>query len=147
MPMQHVEKSVLVAHTPAQMYALVEDVDHYSRFLPWCSKAEVLSRDGGQVLASLHIDYLKVRQHFTTRNRNVENESIRMELVDGPFESLEGVWQFKPLGDYGCKIEFSLRYQFSSRILEKLIGPVFGHISNTLVDAFIQEADRKYGDD
>ncbi|POZ62348.1 ubiquinone-binding protein [Chromobacterium alticapitis] len=145
--MQQVEKSVLVAHTPAQMYALVDDIEHYSRFLPWCGRTEVLSREGGEVVASLHIDYLKVKQQFTTRNRNVENESIRMELVDGPFESLEGLWHFKPLGDFGCKIEFSLRYQFSSRILEKIIGPVFGHISGTLVDAFIKEADRKYGDD
>ncbi len=129
------------------MYALVDDVDHYSRFLPWCSKAEVLSREGDQVLASLHIDYLKVRQHFTTRNRNVPGESIAMELVEGPFDCLEGRWHFKPLGDIGCRIEFSLRYEFSSKILEKLIGPVFGHISGTLVDAFIKEADRVYGDD
>ncbi|KMN33808.1 MULTISPECIES: type II toxin-antitoxin system RatA family toxin [unclassified Chromobacterium] len=145
--MQVVEKSVLVAHTPAQMFALVDDIEHYSRFLPWCGKTEVLSREGDQVVASLHIDYLKVKQHFTTRNTNQPGESILMELVDGPFEQLEGRWHFKPLGEIGCKVEFRLSYQFSSKILEMVIGPVFGHISGTLVDAFIKEADKVYGDD
>ncbi|MDF0604897.1 type II toxin-antitoxin system RatA family toxin [Neisseriaceae bacterium TC5R-5] len=145
--MQLIEKSVLVAHTPAQMFALVDDVEHYSRFLPWCSKAEVLSRQDNQLIASLHIDYLKVRQHFTTRNINQPGESIVMELVDGPFEFLEGRWCFKPLGEAGCKIEFTLRYQFSSKILAKIIGPVFAYISGSLVDAFIKEADKVYGDD
>jgi ribosome-associated toxin RatA of RatAB toxin-antitoxin module len=145
--MQVVEKNVLVAHTPEQMFRLVDDVAHYPRFLPWCSKGEEHSRDGDQLVASLHIDYLKVRQHFTTRNINEPYSSILMELVDGPFKHLQGRWHFLPLGDVGCKVEFRLSYEFSSKILEKLIGPVFGHISGTLVDAFIKEADKVYGDD
>ncbi|AXK39652.1 type II toxin-antitoxin system RatA family toxin [Crenobacter cavernae] len=142
-----VEKNVLVAHSPEQMFRLVDDVEHYARFLPWCSKAEVHGRDGRQLVASLHIDYLKIRQHFTTRNTNEPHSAITMELVEGPFRHLEGRWHFHALGDIGCKVEFTLRYEFSSKILEKLIGPVFGHISGTLVDAFIREADKVYGDD
>ncbi|NDV12071.1 type II toxin-antitoxin system RatA family toxin [Crenobacter caeni] len=145
--MQVVEKKVLVAHTPEQMYALVSDFAHYPRFLPWCSHAEVVEQGDQALVASLHIDYLKVRQHFTTRNVNRPPESISMQLVDGPFRSLEGGWQFTPLGDFGCRVEFRLSYEFSSHLLEKVIGPVFGHISGSLVDAFIREADRKYGDD
>ncbi|BBF86514.1 putative oligoketide cyclase/lipid transport protein [Aquitalea magnusonii] len=146
-PMQVVEKKVLVAHTPAQMFALVDKVENYPRFLPWCAKAEEHSREGDQQVASLHIDYLKIRQHFTTRNTLRDGESILMELVEGPFQHLQGLWQFTPLGEFGCKVEFSLRYEFSSKILEKVIGPVFGHISGTLVDAFIKHADKVYGDD
>ncbi|NWK78717.1 type II toxin-antitoxin system RatA family toxin [Aquitalea sp. LB_tupeE] len=145
--MQVVEKKVLVAHTPAQMFALVDKVENYPRFLPWCAKAEEHSREGDQQVASLHIDYLKIRQHFTTRNTLRDGESILMELVEGPFQHLQGLWQFTPLGDFGCKVEFSLRYEFSSKILEKVIGPVFGHISGTLVDAFIKHADKVYGND
>ncbi|WP_089085735.1 type II toxin-antitoxin system RatA family toxin [Aquitalea magnusonii] len=145
--MQVVEKKVLVAHTPAQMFALVDKVENYPRFLPWCAKAEEHSREGDQQVASLHIDYLKIRQHFTTRNTLRDGESILMELVEGPFQHLQGLWQFTPLGEFGCKVEFSLRYEFSSKILEKVIGPVFGHISGTLVDAFIKHADKVYGDD
>ncbi|SME99530.1 type II toxin-antitoxin system RatA family toxin [Pseudogulbenkiania subflava] len=142
-----VEKNVLVPHTVEQMFALVDDVEHYPRFLPWCGKAEVHERVGNQLVASLHIDYLRIRQHFTTRNVNVDGETISMELVEGPFEHLQGRWHFHPLGEIGCKIEFRLTYRFSSHLLEKLIGPVFGHISGSLVDAFIKEADRIYGDD
>lgn len=100
-----------------------------------------------ELVASLHIDYLKIRQHFTTRNYNHDDYTIDMTLVDGPFEQLSGGWRFIPLGDIGCKIEFRLNYEFSSKILEKIIGPVFSHISGTLVDCFIREADRLYGDD
>jgi len=145
--MKVVERSVLVGHSPAQMYELVNGFERYPAFLPWCSRAEVRERAGDQVVASLHIDYFKVRQHFTTRNTCVENASITMKLVDGPFEALEGLWRFLPLGQFGCKVEFRLSYQFSSRILEKLIGPVFDSISASLVDAFIKEADRMYGDE
>ncbi|CUA81473.1 MULTISPECIES: type II toxin-antitoxin system RatA family toxin [Gulbenkiania] len=145
--MQVVEKTVLVAHTPEEMFKLVDTVENYPRFLPWYGKTEVHSREGNQLVASLHIDYLRVKQHFTTRNTNDFPHAIHMALVEGPFEFLEGDWRFHPLGDFGCKVEFRLRYEFSSRLLEKIIGPVFGHISGMLVDAFIKEADRVYGDD
>lgn len=145
--MKVVEKNVLVGHSPAQMFALVNDFERYPAFLPWCGQAEVRARDGNELVASLTIDYFRIRQRFTTRNTSVDGESITMELVDGPFEHLHGTWRFQPLGDIGCKIEFRLSYQFSSRILEKLIGPVFDHISASLVDAFIKEADRIYGED
>ena len=142
-----VEKNVLVTQSPAQMFHLVDDVERYPKFLPWCGRGEVVSRQGPELVASLHIDYLKIRQHFTTRNYNHDDYSIDMTLVDGPFEHLNGRWRFIPLGELGCKIEFRLSYAFSSKILEKIIGPVFSHISGTLVDCFIREADKRYGDD
>lgn len=143
--MQVVEKNVLVAHTPVQMLALVDDVEHYARFLPWCGKAEVHERGEGTQLASLTIDFMKIRQRFTTRNVRVDDLTIDMQLVEGPFKSLSGRWHFQPLGEFGCKIVFRLEYAFASTMLEKVIGPVFGQITGTLVDAFIREADRKYG--
>lgn len=145
--MQTIEKTVLVTHTPAQMFELVDRVENYPHFLPWCGKTVVESREGNDLVASLHINYLRVNQHFTTHNRNEPNQAIHMQLVDGPFQHLEGGWRFYPLGDMGCKIEFFLSYEFSSKLLEKVIGPVFSRIMNTLVDAFIQEADKVYGED
>lgn len=142
--MQCVEKSILVLHTPAQMFSLVNDIEHYPYFLPWCHKADIHSRGTDYLVASLHINYFKIRQHFTTRNVYQDDHTILIELVEGPFDSLQGRWHFRALGETGCKIEFRLSYQFSSKLLEKLLGPVFGHISTTLVDAFIKEADRIY---
>ncbi len=142
--MNTVNKTVLVAHTATQMYDLVDNVLEYPKFLPWCSKTEVLWRKETSLEATLYMDYMKIRQSFTTRNDNIPNQRIHMQLVTGPFKSLDGVWTFTPLGDIGCKVEFNLNYEFSSGILSALIGPVFSKISSTLVDAFIKEADKRY---
>ena len=145
--MKHVHKSVLLWYSPREMYGLVTGVQDYPQFLPWCGKAEVVERHADGVTARLEIDFHGIRQHFTTRNHNTPPNTIDMVLVDGPFENFGGGWRFHPLGSEGCKIEFRLEYTFSSKLLEKVIGPVFSRIMGTLVDAFIQEADRLYGDD
>ncbi|WP_137940405.1 type II toxin-antitoxin system RatA family toxin [Chitinivorax sp. B] len=143
--MHQVVKTVLVEHTAQQMYHLVEDIEHYSEFLPWCGGTQVLSRVGEETTATLHIDYHGLRHQFTTRNTNTLGQRIDMLLVDGPFRHLEGLWLFTPLSDAACKIEFRLSYEFSSGMLEKMIGPVFSKIANTFVDAFIRRADKVYG--
>jgi ribosome-associated toxin RatA of RatAB toxin-antitoxin module len=140
-----VEKSVLVEYPAARMYALVEDVASYPRFLPWCGGAGVLSRDGDIVRAEILIDFRGIRQRFSTENRAQPPHSIEMKLADGPFRHLDGSWRFKPLGDQACKIEFRMHYEFSSRLLEKLVGPVFNYIANTFVEAFVKRAEALYG--
>ena len=69
---------------------------------------------------------------------------MRIKLKDGPFSELEGDWTFIPLGDDACKIEFRLHYEFSSRMLETILAPVFTHITNTFVDAFVRRADELF---
>ena len=81
-----------------------------------------------------------IRQRFSTDNRKSFPDRIDIELVDGPFRRLDGSWIFLPLGALGCKVQFQLRYEFSSRMLEKLVGPVFEHIATTFVDAFVERA-------
>lgn len=68
-----------------------------------------------------------------------------MSLLDGPFEQLEGYWHFISLGNAACKINFRLRYTFSSKILEKIFGPVFHMIANNFVESFIKRAEEIYG--
>lgn len=143
--MVQIKKTVLVTHSAAEMFELVDNVAEYPNFLPWCSKTEVLRREGNQLEAMLYMDYMKIRQHFGTRNDNIPQREIRMTLLDGPFKHLQGLWQFTPLGEVGCKIYFELNYEFSSALLSRLIGPVFNHISNSLVTSFVKEADRRYG--
>lgn len=142
--MPQIRKSVLVLHTAQQMFDLVDAIENYPRFLPWCGKSEVLSRNAGVTVATLRIDYLGIKSAFTTQNHNTPG-AIAMTLKEGPFEQLSGGWRFIALSDEACKVEFELDYTFSSRTLEKVIGPVFSVITGTLVDAFIREADRKYG--
>jgi ribosome-associated toxin RatA of RatAB toxin-antitoxin module len=139
------EKSVLVEYTAAQMYALVADVPRYAEFLPWCGGAEVLRQEGDVVHAAIRIDFRGIRQRFSTENRLHPPDRIEMKLVDGPFRTLDGSWRFKSLGEQACRIDFHLHYEFSSKLLEKLVGPVFHYIANTFVDAFVERAARLYG--
>jgi ribosome-associated toxin RatA of RatAB toxin-antitoxin module len=136
-----VERQALVAHSALRMYALVEDVEAYPRFLPWCSGADVAFRDAQRTVATLHVDYRGVRQQFTTENRKRAGEHIELALVSGPFRSLRGEWRFVALAADACRVELSLAYELGSPLLDRLLGPAFDHIANTFVDAFVRRAD------
>jgi ribosome-associated toxin RatA of RatAB toxin-antitoxin module len=142
--MPEVHKSVLVAHPAQRMFALVDAVEKYPEFLPWCGGTEVVYRDARITRATIQINYRGIRQSLTTENAKIEPQSMQIRLVEGPFSALEGSWRFTGLGGEGCKVELRLRYEFASRMLEKLIGPVFGYIANNLVDAFVKRAQSIY---
>jgi len=143
--LESINRSALLPYTPQEMYGLVVDIESYPRFLPWCEGSRVLSRDDDEVRASIDFAVGSVTKSFTTRNRHQVNKMIEMHLVDGPFSRLDGCWRFDPLGDEGCKISLFLEYDFSSRMLSVVVGSVFSHIANTLVDAFQQRAVEVYG--
>ena len=143
--MAEVKKSMLIAHSAGQMFDLVDDVQRYPEFLPWCGAASVIPVDERKVRASVTISYHGVRQSFTTENDRIPPRQIEMRLVEGPFRTLDGCWRFTALNEQACKIEFSLHYEFSSKLLEKLVGPVFGYIANSLVEAFLRRAEQVYG--
>lgn len=139
--MATVSKSVIVPHSAQRMFALVDGVEDYPEFLPWCSSTEVFERSGEITRARLDIDYHGLRTHISTFNRKEPPLRMTLELVDGPFESFAGVWRFAPLGDEGCRIELSLDYVLSSRTVDRVLAPVFGYIMETLVDRFVARAD------
>ncbi len=138
--MTRVEKTVLVLHSAQDMWALVNDIPSYPQFLPWCSATEVHESDGLNTVATIHINFHGLRQHFTTRNHSVPGESMVMELLDGPFRHLRGEFRFIALKPEACKITFSLEWTFANRLLEKVVGPVFHTIANSMVDAFVARA-------
>jgi ribosome-associated toxin RatA of RatAB toxin-antitoxin module len=127
------------------MFDLVARIEDYPKFLPWCGGVEIRERNGNTVVASVGINYHGVKQSFTTSNENTPPDQIKMKLVDGPFKCLDGVWTFKALREDACKIELDLRYEFSSGLLDKLVGPVFGMIANSMVDSFCKRAETVYG--
>jgi len=143
--MLSVRKSVLVPYSATAMFELVDRVELYPEFLPWCGGATVLARHEGGQTARVDINYHGVRAHFTTENANTPSERIVFALKDGPFRRLHGEWRFRPLADAGCKVEFELGYEFSTHLLERVVGPVFAHIANTFVDAFVRRAQSLYG--
>ena len=144
--MELIDRSALVPYTADEMYALVSDILTYPQFLPWCSGTQILSREGQELSARIDFSVSSVSQSFTTSNRLKPGEEIAMQLVDGPFSQLEGRWRFEPLGDAGCKISLLLEYDFSSKMVSLVVGPVFNKIANTLVDAFQKRAVEVYGE-
>ncbi|HHH43175.1 MAG TPA: type II toxin-antitoxin system RatA family toxin [Gammaproteobacteria bacterium] len=143
--MTSISKSALVPYTPAQMFALVDDIETYPEFLPWCSGARVLSRTDDEVRATIELSKGGVEKAFTTCNRNQKDKMIEMRLVEGPFKHLEGFWRFDALGDQGCKVSFDVEFEFASRMLDLVVGPVFSQIANSLVDSFHKRAVEVYG--
>ena len=138
--MKEIRRSAIVEHSAAEMYALVDDIDSYPRFLPWCQAARV-EQLGDQKRATLAAGLGGIHQSFTTLNENRPGEAIDMRLVEGPFEHFSAAWRFRPLSEHACEIAFSLRYQFASRALGKLLQPLFDEIADTMVDAFKRRAD------
>ncbi|MEO1245576.1 MAG: type II toxin-antitoxin system RatA family toxin [Pseudomonadota bacterium] len=139
------KRSALVAYTRGQMYRLVDDVERYPEFLPWCRRAVVHHRDAHGVEATLELQRGGLSRAFTTRNTQSEPEFIRIELAEGPFRALKGEWTFTALGETGCKVELDIRFEFASRILDALLGPFFEETLNSLVEAFTVRAASVYG--
>ncbi len=143
--MKRIDRSAIVEHSAAQIFALVEDIEAYPRFLPWCVAARVEERAAAGTRATLTVGVPGLRQSFTTLNRSRPGEAIDLSLVQGPFRRFAAAWRFTPLSERASRIEFSLEYDFSSRALAKLLEPLFARIADTMVDAFTQRAARVYG--
>jgi ribosome-associated toxin RatA of RatAB toxin-antitoxin module len=144
--MAAVQKSVLVGYSAEQMFALVDRVEDYPLFLPWCGGVEVKERSDNRLVATINIQYRGVRQSFTTENINTPPAQMKMNLVDGPFRQLDGLWTFTALRENACKVQFDLHYEFSSRLLEQLIGPVFNMIATSFIDSFTKRAEQVYAE-
>lgn len=140
-----IQCSALVPHTPEQMFDLVNDVEAYPNYMSGCAGAKVLQRDENTVTARLDLEKAGLRQSFTTRNTLRSPSSITMELVEGPFRRLHGLWQFKPLANGGCQIEFRLEYEFSNFLLGLAAGKLMAQLVNEQVDAVSRRAQALYG--
>ena len=139
--MPTVTKSVLVARSAGTMFALVDDVERYPEFLPWCRSTTVFERTAQITRARLDIDYRGLKTHITTLNRKNAPTAMTLEFVEGPFERFGAKWTFVPLGDEGCRVEYAMDYRFSSTTVERVVAPVFGYIAETLVDRFVARAE------
>ena len=140
-----INRSALVPYTPAEMFSLVNDIESYSQFLPWCKSSRVLSRNDDEVRASLELARGGFEKAFTTCNRLQKNKMIEMRLVEGPFRHLDGFWRFEPLGEHACKVSLDMDFEFSNKLVGLAMGPIFNQIANTLVDSFCKRAIDVYG--
>ena len=142
--MRTVNRSALVPYSAEDMFALVDDIDSYPTFLPWCSDVEVHIRENNVVEATLELHRGKLSKRFRTRNTLHPHEAIDLELVGGPFRHLSGGWRFQSLGDSGSKVSLQLEFELNSRALDLLIGAFFEETCNSLIGAFTQRANSVY---
>jgi ribosome-associated toxin RatA of RatAB toxin-antitoxin module len=147
--MREIQRSALVAYTPAQMFALVDDFERYAEFLPWVSAAQLLERTDSERVGRLEVSRAGLREQFTTRNTVTPPSRLEMKLLDGPFRLLEGAWSFDPIGDAqaprGTRIGLVLRFEFKNRMTDLLLASKFASSCDTLVDAFVKRARDIYG--
>jgi len=140
-----VQKSALVKFSAQQMFDLVDDIESYPQFLPWCSGSKILKREGDIVEGQIDIAKAGFHKSFTTRNRIDRGGKIQISLLDGPFKSLEGFWTFMPLREDASKISLDLEFEISGVLANLAFGPVFNQICNTMVTSFTQRAKAIYG--
>jgi len=148
--MRELQRSALVPYTPAQMFALVDDIERYPEFLPWLTAASELERTSSERIGQLTLSRAGFSERFTTGNRVEPPGRLEMRLIDGPFKTLEGVWTFDAISDEqgqprGTRIGLNMRFEFKNRITETVLGPIFESSCNTLVDAFTKRARAVYG--
>ena len=142
--MTRVNRSALVPFPANFMFQIVNDVAAYPEFLPWCGGVEIHRQSDHLMEASIQMQMTGLNQRFKTRNTLVPGKSIKMTLLDGPFESLEGEWQFVAIAEEGCKVELLLNFEIKQGLAAKILKPAFSRIANTMVDSFCERARNIY---
>ena len=136
-----VRRSILVPHSAEAMFDLIEQAEHYPRFLPWCVGATILERSDDWVAAQLDFSYAQVSFSLRTRNAKRRPEWLRVRIVDGPFRRFDGDWRLTPLGDLGCTVEFDVAYELSGAIFDRLARPTVEFVARSVIDAFVGRAE------
>ncbi|MCM2679647.1 type II toxin-antitoxin system RatA family toxin [Echinimonas agarilytica] len=142
--MAKVDRFALVSFSAQQMYDLVNDVASYPEFLPGCSESRLLDTSDSHMKASLRVAKGGISKWFTTHNNLTSNESIHMELVDGPFSHLKGLWEFTELAEDACRVSLKLDFEFSSGLLGAAFNKVFHQLASNMVQAFVERAKDVY---
>ena len=144
---ERIKRSALVPYSTRQMFELVNNIEDYPRFLPWCQSSKILSRTDEEVVATLEVSWKGIRKNFSTRNRLFPYERVDINLANGPLQHMEGIWSFVALDEQACKVMLDLEFEFAGNFIDRFFQPVFQHIANTLVDAFCKRAVELYGKD
>ena len=140
--MPSIHRSALVEHSASRMFDLVNDVAAYPRRFAWCEQAQVLEQDEARMLARLDLGLGSLRTWFTTENRLERPHRIDMQLRDGPFRRLHGLWTFHALDESSCKVSLTLEFEPHSRLLAPVFALGFQGLADRMVDDFVRVADR-----
>jgi ribosome-associated toxin RatA of RatAB toxin-antitoxin module len=138
--MRQVKRSALVGKPPGVLFALINDIESYPQFLPWCTHSRVQSRSESEIIATVGVRRGPLEGEFTTRNELEPDRRILMHLVSGPFRTLEGEWLLTPIGTDGCRAELTMTFAFKNVLSAVLFEQKFAETATSLVDAFVARA-------
>ena len=122
------------------IFNLINDINSYPNYLPWCTKTKVIEKSDHSIIGKIFISKSFINWNFSTKNIINKNESITLELVDGPFESLNGKWSFSVIDGFNTRVSLEINYKFKSSLIELSIEPIFSSIMNSILKSFVQEA-------
>ncbi len=143
--MTEISKTTVVPYTSEEMYVLVNDIESYPIFLPWCTEAKILSQQEDNLTAKLSLALGKIKQSFTTENTMQDGSRIDMKLIEGPFNHLTGYWRFIQEDDQSCHVHLHMHFEFKNKIIKHTLGKVFYKVMDSLVESFVQRAQQIYG--
>ena len=143
--MDYINKSEEINVSHELIFSLINNVEDYHRFLPWCSDSKIISDNGDKMLAEIEISKNFINWKFSTENTYDLNKKINIKLIDGPFNHLDGYWEFKKIDNYNTTVDLYLEYKFDSRLIELSIKPIFSNIMSSILDSFISEAFKRKG--
>lgn len=143
--MEHIHREAIVPFSASQMYELVADIESYPQYFSSCRQARLIEANNEEVIAELVLGRAGIEQRFSTRNRNLPGRSIEMTLEQGPFTSLEGIWEFEAIGESGCKVSFDLTFEMQRQLLQRVISGMIADAANRLVDSVVERAVQLYG--
>jgi len=138
--MREVKHSALVGKPPAVLFALINDIESYPQFLPWCTHSKLVARSEREIVATVGVKQGPLHGEFTTRNELEPDRRILMHLVSGPFKMLEGEWLLTPIGSEGCRAELTMKFAFKSSLTAMLFEQKFAETATSLLDAFVARA-------
>ena len=142
--MYTLKRERIVPYSSQQMFELVNNIEHYPQFLPWCVGSHIIKQTDKEMIASLKIAWKGIHKQFTTRNYLTPYKQIDITLVNGPIKHMEGIWIFNDQINGGCHVHLNLEFEFTGRFVDRLLQPMFQHIANALVDAFCERAKQCY---
>lgn len=148
--MRSFSETRILPYTPEQLFGLVVDIEKYPEFIPWCRGARIVNREvDGAFLGELVISFSHLTERYTSRVTPIAPSDktegrIDVALVSGPFHHLNNHWRFVP-HTQGCEIHLDLDFKFKSKLLDTLIGGLFGRACEKMVGAFTTRAKTLYG--
>jgi ribosome-associated toxin RatA of RatAB toxin-antitoxin module len=140
-----IQRSALLPYPAERLFELVNDIEAYPRYMDGCVGAQVMHRSEEVIEARLDLARAGIAQSFATRNRSQPHHTIELELLEGPFESFHGRWQFQGLGDMACKVSLDLEFTFNNGLLGAAAAKLFDSVTGNLVDSLGRRARELYG--